>query len=642
MRLHWKLMLTYTSVVVLVMAFFHLYLDRVMRDFLVGHIGDSLAREVRLSGAYLRRDLPEPPDADALDGLADVIGERLGVRATVIDGAGRVLGDSQVPTADVGDLENHADRPEIQAAWGGRVGRSVRFSETLRQEMLYVAAVIPGVGDGRTVMRLSRPLQDVQRTQGRIRRGIWSALALGLVLALLLTYGASRFVTRPIREMTGMANAMASGNFDAHADTPGISATELRDLTLALNEMRRQTQDRIGQITAEKSRLEGVVTSIAEGILVTEADGRVRMTNRTFDRWFGVSSPSSGRMPVELVRNAEVQDAIERTLDTGEQTALEIGLSGRLERYLDVHVAPILQDGASIGSVTVFYDISELRRLERVRRDFVANVSHELRTPLTAIKGCAATLIDGALSDACAAARFVQTINTHADRLQLLLDDLLDLSRLESGKLQVKPVTLPVSRLAAGALNTVKQAAAERDILLDVDILEDVEVRCDPELIEQALINLLDNAIKYTSNGGSVHVRTRRLAAGETAAERSGRETVPAASPEPDGGLLLARRTSGAQQRDAAECVAVEVVDTGIGIPSEDLHRVFERFYRVDKGRSRALGGTGLGLSIVRHIVEAHGEQVYVKSELGKGSTFGFTVQIASENRGERLDSNDL
>ena len=221
-------------------------------------------------------------------------------------------------------------------------------------------------------------------------------------------------------------------------------------------------------------------------------------------------------------------------------------------------------------------------------------------------------------------------IDTHADRLQLLLDDLLDLSRLESGGLEVRPVTLPVSQLAASALGTVKQVAAEKDILLDIDIFEDVEVLCDAELIEQALINLLDNAVKYTSDGGSVYVRTRRLATGETAAGgRDEREAVPFASPEPDGGPLLARRTQEAQQRETSERMAIEVVDTGIGIPSEDLHRVFERFYRVDKGRSRALGGTGLGLSIARHIVEAHGEQVYVKSELGKGSTFGFTLPIA-------------
>ncbi len=617
MRLHWKLMLTYTSVIVLVVASVHLYLDRAMRAFLVGQLGDTLTREVRLAGAYLRRDLSDRPPPETLDGLADLLGQRLGVRATVTDGTGRVLGDSEVRLEDLAGLENHADRPEVREAWSGRMGRSLRYSATLKQEMLYVAEVVPGVGDGRVVMRLAMPVRDVGQIQKRIHDAIWAASVLALALALALAYGGSRFVSRPIVDMTQVARAVASGDFTGETQAPGVSVRELRDLAGALDGMRRQIQERIGQITVEKSRLEAVLDSIAEGMLVTDRDGHVQMINRAFERLFGTTGPAEGRMPVELVRSGEVQEAIERTLATGRATTQGMTLPGVPEWHLDVHVAPILQEDACIGSVTVFYDITELLRLERVRKDFVANVSHELRTPLTAIKGCAETLVERALADRAVAERFVQTILSHSDRLQHLLDDLLDLSRLESGKLELAPEVCPIRRVVQTGVGSVVQSAEEKEIAINLDVPEEVEVRCDPKLIEQTLINLLDNAVKYTPNGGSVWVVVRSFVGTDSGSELS----IPSVSPE--AGERPAPDGEGAEAR-----IVLEVTDTGIGISSDALPRVFERFYRVDKGRSRAMGGTGLGLSIVRHIVEAHGERVYARSELGKGSTFGFTLPV--------------
>lgn len=603
-------MLTYVFVVVMVMASVHLYLDRAMHTFLVDHLTETLMREMHLARAVVTE---KAAIGDAsFDQLADELGERLAVRATVIDGQGHVLGDSAVPEQGLGQLQNHADRPEIQSAWQAGQGRRVRYSQTLDTEMLYVAATLPGVNDGRMVLRLAMPLRAIGQMKEPVSHAIWMASALGFVLALLLAYGCSRYVSRPIVEMTRIAREVASGVYTQRPPA-GANSQELQDLAAALDEMRRQIQARIGQITLEKSRLEAVLTSITEGILVTDETGRVSMANRAFVRLFGIAHDLVGRMPIELVRQRDVQEAIEQTLKSGEVVYLDLMVSEGLERYLDVHVAPILQDDVCVGSVSVFFDITELRRLERIRKDFVANVSHELRTPLTTIKGCAATLADGALDDKVAAKRFVDMINNHADRLHHLVEDILDLSRMESGTLAVEPEVCLVQGLVQGALEQVKTQAAEKNIAIQIDLEDSLQVSCDYKLIEQALVNLLDNAVKYTPEGGVVCVIANHFV--QEGMGRADRKNVP--------------DLDRADHEGAKKRIAIEVKDTGLGIPLASMSRVFERFYRVDQARSRAIGGTGLGLSIVRHIMEAHGERVYVESEQGQGSTFGLTLPLA-------------
>ena len=365
--------------------------------------------------------------------------------------------------------------------------------------------------------------------------------------------------------------------------------------------------------------------SITEGILVVDITGHVLMSNRAFERLFGLTGPTQGRLPVELVRNVEVQTAIEAVLSGSGARTQTMTTSGVPVRHFDVHVAPFLQDGEAIGVVAVFYDITELYQLERVRKDFVANASHEIRTPLTAIKGCADTLADGALNDAAAAERFVHTIVVHSKRLQLLLEDLLDLSRLESGKLVLDLEPVSIHQIVTRAAESVNQIADEKDISIDYEISTDLRVRCDAKHIEQAVVNLMDNAVKYTPEGGSVRVSVQDLE-GEMDEVHQGTVLAP-----PDAGDSINDQPvhiGGTKRRDLPR-VAVEISDTGLGIPSESLPRVFERFYRVDKSRSRQMGGTGLGLSIVRHIVGSHGERVYARSELAVGSTFGFTLPKA-------------
>ena len=429
-------------------------------------------------------------------------------------------------------------------------------------------------------------------------------LAMGVVLA------------RPLRGVVDAVRTMADGGPGAWTP-PRLPPTELLELQRALGELHARQGRDTSELRAEIERLEVILDSITEGILVTDGDGRVLMANRALRDLYGLTGPPLGRRMVEAVRNAVVSDAIEDALAGRGPTSCEISEGTGTPRYLDVHTAPIPGPEGVSGTVTVFYEITRLRRLERMREDFVANVSHELRTPLTAIKGCAETLADGALGDPAAARRFVDVIANHADRLTTLLNDLLDLARLESEQTTLEPTETRVSRLVETARDAVSKVAADKGIRLEAAVPDKLAVRCDRRLIEQALINLVDNAVKYTAEGGAVRISARRLPRPRAETELDGRGwSSPTVS-----------RTDGEESLDA---VVVEVADTGIGIPSDEVGRVFERFYRVDKGRSRVLGGTGLGLSIVRHIVELHGERVFVDTELGRGSTFGLTLRAVS------------
>jgi two-component system phosphate regulon sensor histidine kinase PhoR len=424
----------------------------------------------------------------------------------------------------------------------------------------------------------------------------------------------SRLVERPV---TALAAAVRHADSGADLSAPDSSApAELVDLYRAIKELHARQTSLAGSLTAENRRLQVILDSITEGILVTDLDGRVLLANRALRDLFDVRGETVRRMAVEVVRNAAVGEAIDAVLETHSPVSCEI-VVGSAQRSLDVQAAPIVPPGTDepSGSVTVFYEITRLRRLERMRADFVANVSHELRTPLTAIKGCAETLQDGALDDREAAARFVGVIASHADRLTGLLEDLLVLSRLESDRVELEPTTVAAQRLADTAREAVQQTAAAKKLTIEAEVSEGVAVRCDRRLIEQALINFVDNAVKYTPEGGTVWIRASRLSRTEAV-------------------LQLARRrwsAGGVEHvgQEEGDVVVFEVADTGIGIPADEVGRVFERFYRVDKGRSRAMGGTGLGLSIVRHAIELHGERVFLDSDLGGGSVFGFTLPAA-------------
>ncbi len=437
---------------------------------------------------------------------------------------------------------------------------------------------------------------------GAVVEGAW--LGLGL-LALSAGYAGLHtwLVSRSLQQVSDEIQALAAG-----AATRVSLPAQFRGLGVALDELGEWRRQQQAQLQAEQTRLAALLDCVAAGLLVVDQQGRVVLANRALAEFFGLQTPVLGRRHPEVARHAQAQEAIDLALGEGQPATRELSLPGG--RQLEVQAVPIRREGQGQGVVAVFYDLTRIRQLERMRKDFVANVSHELRTPLTAIKGCAETLADGPLQDPQATARFVKIIDDHAGRLNRLLDDLLNLARLEADQLEVEKEGCRLCSLVEACLSAVAQAASAKGLKIEVEIPPETSVVCDRRLIEQALINLLDNAVKYTPEGGCVQVWAGEREQAQPVAERGERVEILAA-------------------RGGGRRLTLVVADSGIGIPAADLRRVFERFYRVDKGRSRAQGGTGLGLSIVRHVVEVHAEELWVSSALGQGTTFGFTLQAS-------------
>jgi two-component system phosphate regulon sensor histidine kinase PhoR len=367
-----------------------------------------------------------------------------------------------------------------------------------------------------------------------------------------------------------------------------------------IDEMNIRLKDAIKEISREKDYLQTVLKGMSEGVLVVDRGGRIRMVNEALRKLFPLPPEVLNRTLLELIRNADLEETIGEALRNGKSSAFELTLPSFPERTFEVNVVGIYSSSEGTpmeGAIAVFHDISRLKELEKVRQDFVANVSHELRTPLTTIKGYAETLLDGALKEDVAF-RFTQIIKKHVDRLTKIVEDLLMLSRIESREFHLNQEALPLQDLINDALDYVREAAEKKKISIDrSEPFPLLNIAVDRNYIEQVLINLIDNAIKYTPDGGRIVI---------SAVERDGKE------------------------------IEVSVHDNGIGIPKEDLPRIFERFYRVDKGRSQESGGTGLGLSIVKHLVQAHGGKVWVESQFGEGSTFHFTLPIQKGSSGNK------
>jgi PAS domain S-box-containing protein len=366
----------------------------------------------------------------------------------------------------------------------------------------------------------------------------------------------------------------------------------LRTLRLSLSETQSQLREKIETGDTGQAKFNAILSSMLEGVLVTDQKGEILLMNPSLRKTFLIDLPPEGKRSLEVIRNAKIQEVVDRTLQNKQKLiSEELSLTVPEEKFLKVNAVPIVREGEVNGAILVFHDITELRRLERIRQDFVANVSHELRTPISSIKGYAETLLDGAMNDQQNSRDFLEIINRDSDRLAKLIDDLLDLSRIESGKLKMVFVPTDILGVIKRTMSIIENSAKMKSISIEIQAPENLyKVLADETRLSQVILNLLDNAIKYTSEGGAIKISVR----------------------------------------SNDQFVEVDISDTGIGIPEKDLSRVFERFYRVDKARSRDMGGTGLGLSIVKHIVQAHGGEVWVKSTLEHGSTFCFVIPRAS------------
>jgi two-component system phosphate regulon sensor histidine kinase PhoR len=522
-------------------------------------------------------------ERSGIDALCKGLGRDAATRITVMLPSGEVVGDSEEKPAD---MENHAtqDRPEMMAALDGEQGLSTRYSSTLEKEMMYLAVPLKAAGEIVGVVRTSVPATSIEDALGRVHRELALAGLAVAGIAALVSLLVSRRISHPLEEMKLGARRFAHGNLQSRLAVP--ETDELASLAEAMNQMAAQLDERLRTITRERNEHEAILASMAEGVLAVDTEERLITINQAAAQMLGIRAEPQGRTIQEAVRNPALQKFVAHALSAASAVeGEEIAMPEATTRVLKPHGAPLRDAGGNrFGAVVVLNDITQLRRLENVRRDFVANVSHELRTPITSIKGFVETLLDGAMRDADDAGRFLNIIAKQADRLNAIIEDLLLLSRLEEDAEQ-RSITLQegeIKPVLDAAVEICGLKAAEKQIAVEVHCDGDLHARINAHLLEQAVVNLIDNAINYGEPGSNVEVGARRV----------------------DGEVV------------------VHVRDEGCGIEKDDLPRLFERFYRVDKARSRKLGGTGLGLAIVKHIAQVHGGRVTVESTVGKGSVF--------------------
>ena len=521
----------------------------------------QLSRTARLIGEDFR-------DRPFSDSLADRLGKITDLRVTLISRDGSVIGDSEIDPARLPEVENHADRPEVAAALRGAVGHDTRASETIALRLLYVA-----VPDPHGAVRVATPLVEVREFLTRTRQVAAGTALLALILASLLAGLLHRFLMAPVERLASVIRDLGSGDLDRRTGGAGHGA--LSALGHAIDEMAGQLEERLTSLETERFDLETVFDRLDTGLAVVDPEGHIRRVNPAFETWVGRHEIEGNRLAT-LFRDPRNREAIESALS---------GSVSRHESELGPRTILLSALPLDEGALVVIQDLTRTRQLEGVRRDFVANVSHELKTPLTNMRGFAEPLADGELTVE-QSAEFAGRILANVERMQALIDDLLDLSRIESGVWTPEPDDLPLGGLVDSAWNSLQPRPANRNIELERDFPTALQLRADRDALVQVLCNLLDNAIRYTPDGGSVCMRAERT----------------------------------------ADHTRIEVSDDGPGIPTAQLDRVFERFYRVDTARSRQAGGTGLGLSIVKHLVAAHGGRVGIESELGTGTTVWFTL----------------
>jgi len=584
LKLHWKLTVIFCSAIIIGLLLGYFYLTAHLKTFLDQDLQNNLRREI-----YLVRDLiEEHGDVAEAQPLAQKISQEIGVRVTIVSVNGVVRADSDLDEKELKVIENHGGRVEIKEALKTGFGLSKRYSYTLKKDLLYLAVPFGKKGiEG--VVRLAMPLSAVALFEAGSQKIVFFSLFLAFLFSLGFTYFISMIISRPLEEMAGIARAMAAGDFSRK---PSVrSRDEVGDLARAITHMSDQIREKIDAIEQEKAKLDAVIMHMFEGIMVVDEKGVVQLMNPSLRKAFLIDIPVHGRRAVEVVRNSILSEMLGDLLAGKERIiSHELVLTFPDERVIQVNGVAISTLNKIDGAVLVFHDITELRRLEKVRQDFVANVSHELRTPVASIKGYAETLLSGAMDDKQALKEFLGTIHENSDRLVNLINDLLDLARIESGRMKISPVAMEAAPVILRCLHILEKTVQDKKLSVSMELPDKMSrVLADEARFSQVVLNILDNAVKYTPEGGSIFVKAR--------------------------------------VHD--KMVQFDVTDTGIGIPEQDLPRIFERFYRVDKARSRDLGGTGLGLSIVKHIVLAHGGEVWASSQLGRGTTFSFTLPQA-------------
>lgn len=579
-----RLILIYIIIISFSFLLLGLALKTPLEKYYMENIEQSLLTEAILVREFLGEEaFLDSPD---IDSFIKQVAMDIEPRITLINKDGKVLADSHEYARH---MDNHSDRPEVKKALEtGTVGVSTRYSAVVGSDMLYLALPVQNDNQIIGIVRLALSLSQVQQNIDRIGYTIGLSILIITAMAILLSLKLAGTITRPIEELNHIVVEIAKGNWGKKVFPR--TTDEIGNLATSLNYMTDTMQEKIGELETSKGKLEAIINNMLSGILVLSPRGKLEMINPSGKKLLGVRCKDFNKKhSFQVFRNYGLSTKIEEVLKSGKSARSELKISYPSEKILEADLIPVITKGRLSSLIIVIHDMTEIKALEQLKTQFVANASHELRTPLTSIKGFAETLLNGAMEDEKIREKFVRIIDSEADRLIRITDSLLDLARAEAGKSTIEKQETSLNAVVDDTISSIYPKIESKQLKLEVEIPNELSrVQVNRDALTRILINLLDNAIKYTMDQGTIGIRVSIL----------------------------------------DNEIKVEVWDTGVGIPQADLPRVFERFYRVDKARTRNLGGTGLGLSIVKHLVEAHDGKIGVNSTLGKGSTFWFTLPL--------------
>lgn len=591
-----RILFPYLILVLLLIISLEFYLSSVIKNNYISGLKESLTIQ-----AYLIAEQIPSSFSQNLDDFCRRYKLKTGARVTIIDGSGRVLGDSDEPSDK---MENHSDRPEIKDAAVGDIGSSVRFSKTVQRELFYLAIAI-NKGPNQRFLRLSVPLHDINAEINRVRMRIIIATLISLFIIILIGLMQGKRITKSIKEIATFTKEVASGNLRRRLLLKGKD--ELGELAGNVSDMAQELNRRLIQSEEGKLKMEAILRNMSDGLMLTDTKGRIQLTNSAAKSFFAIESDIEGRTLMETLRKSELMEVVEKVVESGQTQSHEIDVTHPKELFLMTTAAPFLVKGEVSGVILAFHDITRLRQLEEVRKDFVANVSHEIKTPITAIKGFAETLLEGAIDDRENAPKFLEAIKNHSERLNSLVNDLLTLSRIELGDIKIDKEDVDLDDVVDTVFAILRDKARSKGLYLKKEIPPEIlEIKADRDRLIQILLNLVDNGIKFTEDGGiKIKVQSSMF---KIQKEEIGVSSSP------------------------GDFIEITVEDSGIGIPKKHISRLGERFYRVDRARSRELGGTGLGLAIVKHLVKAHGWEMEIESVQGKGTKVKIVIPTLTKN----------
>jgi two-component system phosphate regulon sensor histidine kinase PhoR len=580
--LYWKITLPFVLLIMLSMGILGAYTISSVRNTQLDNLSSYLINEAKLVADDALPALKSPDNNSEADSIAKTTGREIEARVTIIAIDGTVLGDSwENPQT----MENHASRPEVTSALASGIGESTRYSITTSQNMMYLAVQIVDQGRVLGVSRVALPTTVVENSvSDAIRTIAWATVAAALLVILAAAF-ITRMITRPVRQLTRAAVRLASGEFDQQIRIE--SQDELGRLGHAFTKMSANIKGKMAAISDEKSKLATVLASIADGVIMTDARSLILLANPAAGSLFNFQeSQASGKPLIEAVFNHEIDQLLKKCLASGEKQNATIDTTSG--KFLGIIAVPLNTESMT-GALLLFQDLTELRNLQTMRREFVGNISHELRTPLAGIKAIVETLQDGAINDKEIAQDFLSKVNTEVDSLSQMVNELIELSRIETGRVSLNLAPVNLNNLVNEVIARLMPQAARKRIAIHTDLPDNLpQIQADRERIQHVILNILHNAIKFTPDSSEIKV--------VTAAD--------------------------------AKSATVQFMDTGIGIAKEDLPHIFERFFKADRSRSNP--GSGLGLAIAKHIIQAHGGKIWVQSQLGKGSTFSFSLPLSN------------